>query len=113
MRKTTVADFEEVLEYLQNVIYRARKGDIAELEAVDYRYAQDALAAAEESLREINMYEAAENAVNESRKLVLAGNFDTAEELVLSTVRKVMETSGSNERLRLLYATSFARSDDC
>jgi hypothetical protein len=88
MRKQTVAGFEEVLEYLQNVIYRARKGDIAELETVDYRYAQDALVAAEQSLREINMYDTAERAVKESRELVVAGKFDAAN-VICSSVQAV------------------------
>lgn len=103
MQKKTVADVESLFNYLLSVLSSAERGDRQELDEGPYAYAQAVLAAAEGSLRKLGMYEAAEHALNESERLVLTGQLGEAHKLLLTTVREMMEKSGTNDQLRKLY----------
>lgn len=109
MQNKTVADVENVLEYLQSVAFQTEKGNREEFETGAHKYARDVLAAAEQPLRKLGMYEAAERAINESERLITAGQFKNADQLLLDVAREMMEKSGTNDRLRKLYAPKISK----
>ncbi|MES1196656.1 MAG: hypothetical protein ABUL58_06905, partial [Steroidobacter sp.] len=103
LQKQTIADVESTLNYLLGVLSSAKKGDRRYLDGGAYKYAREVLEAAEQPLRALGMYEVTEHAINESERLILAGHFDEADNLLLSTGREMLEKSGSNDRLRKMY----------
>jgi len=104
LRPQTVRDVESVLNYLLGVLSSVKRGDRQELEEGAFDYARKVLAAAESPLRKLGMHEAAGHAINESERLILAGQLDEADQLLLRVGREMVEKSGTNDRLRKLYA---------
>jgi hypothetical protein len=102
-RKGSVADFENMLDFLLATVMLAKKGECADPKA-DYVYARTVLRNTEAALRAGGFYEMAHHAVHESERLVTAGQFDTADQLILDTARQMRGRSGTNDRLRKLYA---------
>jgi hypothetical protein len=102
MQRKTVVDVENLFDYLQGVVSATRRGE-DEIK-IAYPYARTVLQSAKQSLSKLNLYEAAEHAINESERLILDGLFEEADKLLLDTVRDMMERSGTNARLRKLYA---------
>lgn len=76
MRKKSVRDVESTLSYLLGVLSSVERGDMQEFDNGAYDYTRKVLAAAEQSVRKLGMYEAAEHAINESERLILAGQFE-------------------------------------
>lgn len=103
MQKKTVVDVEGVLIYLLEVLSSARAGDTEELDEGAYAYARDVLEAAELPLKDLGMYGAVEDSIDESERLILVAQFDEADQLLLETIRNIMEKSGTNARLQRLY----------
>lgn len=104
MTRQTVRDVESMLTYLTFTLDMRRNGAAGVAGRDPYGYARDVLAAAEPDLRQLGMYEDAERAVNDSERLIQAGRFDEADDLLLRTVREMMEKSGTNKRLRASYS---------
>lgn len=104
IQKRTVAEVESVLSYLLGVCSSVEQGDRVQLERGAFAYAREIVMGAEGPLKKLGLYEAAEHAVNEGERLILAGEVAAADELILKTAREMMEKSGTNDRLRKLYA---------
>lgn len=101
-QKHTVADVEETLVYLQGIALGTERGE--DEHKIAYPYARTVLAGAERPLKKVGLYEQARHAIDESERLILAGQFDKAISLLGDTAREMMERSGTNDRLRKLYA---------
>jgi hypothetical protein len=101
-QKSSIADVESMLDYLLATVMLAKKGDHDPKSA--YAYARTVLRDAEVALRKGGFHDMAHHAVDESERLVLARQFDEADQLILNTAREMMERSGTNDRLRKLYA---------
>jgi hypothetical protein len=102
-----VTEFEGLLMYLMSFVSKAKEGVISEAE---YRssseYVRQKLIVAETALRNLGMYDAVKHAIDESQRLIAADTFDEADQLLLNTVREMMERSGTHERLRRQYSPS-------
>lgn len=101
-QKKSFADVEDVLVGLMGVVTAARGGE--QRISTAYPYARTVLAGAEASLKKLDLYDKARHAIDESERLILAGHFDEADKLLCETAREMMERSGTNDRLRKLYA---------
>lgn len=108
-QKKTVADVESVLSYLLGVVSSVQRGDREELETGAFAYARAVLMAAEGPLKKLGSYEAAEHAINEAERLILAGEIAAADDLLLATAREMMEKSGTNDRLRKTYSPAASK----
>jgi len=101
-QKKSIADIEDVLVGLMGVVTATKRGE--ERVSTAYPYARTVLAGAEGALKKLDLYEKARHAIDESERLILAGQFDEADKLLYETAREMMERSGTNDRLRELYA---------
>lgn len=104
IHKRTVGEVETVLNYLLGVVSSVELGDREQLERGAFAYAREIVLGAEGPLKKLGCYEAAEHAVNEGERLLLAGEIAAADDLILKTAREMTEKSGTNDRLRKLYA---------
>lgn len=102
MLPQTVQDVEELLIYLTGTVTKRRNGIVDEIDP--YEHARSVLTAAEPDLRKLGMYADAEHAINDSERLIQAGRFDEADDLLLNTVEEMMEKSGTSKRLRASYS---------
>jgi len=100
--KKTVKDVEDVLGYLQGIVSSTRRGE--DEMKIAYPYARTVLQEAEQPLRKLDLYEKASHAIDQSERMILAGQFDEADKLLCLTARELMEISGTNDGLRKLYA---------
>lgn len=104
MRPQNIKNVETTLVYLLDVLSAAERGDRERLDGGAFDFARKVLAAAEKPVRKVGMYEAIEQAINESERLIRSGQFSDADQLLLGVTREMMEKSGSNDSLRKLYA---------
>lgn len=104
LQPQTITDVEHMLGYLLSVLRSARDGNRKELDAGAFDFARKVLAAAERPLNKLGIYSATEQVLNESEQLVVAGPLEEAGKFLLGFVREMMEKSGTNDRLRKLYA---------
>lgn len=104
MLRKTVEDVERLLTALTGAVSKRRRG-VAEDDGQidDYEYARRVLAAAEPDLRKLGMYEETERAINDSERLMQAGRFDEADDVLLNTAREMMKKSGTYERMAAEY----------
>jgi hypothetical protein len=102
-----VADVEEVLICLLCAVSMYRRGRPGLMAGV-HEHARSVLAAAAHPVRAAGLYDAAEHAINESERLLLAGRFDDAQDMLFKTAGRVGVKSGS-VRLRRLYWLSTLR----
>lgn len=104
LQKKTVIDVENVFDYLMGVCGLASQGNREAFEKDAFNYARMVLQAAEQPMQKLGMYVATQHVFDEAERLILVGRFEDADQLLLKTVREMMEKSGTNARLRKLYS---------
>lgn len=102
MENKSVKDFEDVFDLLLGILTQTKNGNNEDFD-MSWSYARRVLEAASKPLIKLGVYEVAKFTLDESERLILAGEFEKADQLLLTTVRDIMEKSGTNKRLRKLY----------
>lgn len=103
IKKKTLADVENVLDFSLGVIALARDGDKQELENGAFDYTRMVIEAAEKDLRIIKMYETTLIAINAAEKLLQRNNFLEAYKILQGLSCDLMQKSGTAEEMRNLF----------
>lgn len=100
LKAKTVADVENVLDFLLGVILLAKEGDTQEIKDGAFDYARQVLQAAEQPMRALNMYEVTLRAITEGEKLALEKDYKSAFKVLQKATCELMEKSGTTDKLR-------------
>lgn len=100
LSKKTVSDVENIFDFLLGVVALAKSGDKQEIENGAFDYAKMVLQAAEEPMRELNLYDKSLNAINEAERFVIIEDFKEAYQLLQRANCELMQRSGTTEHLR-------------
>lgn len=100
LKKKTVLDVENMFDFLLGVVALAKGGDKQELEDGALEYSKMIIQSAEESLRQIGLFEKCLGALDVAEDLIAQEDLKQAYKVIQQVSCEVMQKSGTTDQLR-------------
>ncbi|MFD0913876.1 hypothetical protein [Methylophilus luteus] len=100
LKPKTIADVENTYDFLLGVVSLAKAGDTHEIENGAFDYSRMILKAAEQPLRALNMFDVTMSTINEAERFIDVEDYKGAYNVLQSGSCKLMEKSGTAEKIR-------------